>query len=122
MINDHAIAYALLQLKERFPGLCLDGLCPDRVSPTITSMAEIVADGLHHADQVPACVEWLSNRKPRQTFNHDSDTYVIKHTIEAALEGRWVSHTSLLIAAQLLDLEMVSNPYRQWAGSLKLRA
>ena len=119
IITDMRVITAVLALRKKFPGLTIDGLQLVPGDKAQDDIACVMEDALHHIKHIPLCICWLHGRTTRNTFNTNEDTYGYKHMIEA-LECDWVSHMSLLIAAQLEGMEMKQNPNRMWAALLKI--
>lgn len=101
------------------PLLNVDGLEPSDGGTQPTPLEVLVHEAERFPDQVEACMSWLAVCQRVRPYRATHDTYRYKHEVEATV-GRWVSHTSFLVAVQLSGLRMEPNPDRPWAGLLPL--
>ena len=115
------IEKAVNELLEKFPFLTVDGLQPDRYERTRKPVQSILIDAVHNREQIDHCLAWLKQCSHTKGFNRQHDTYRFKHEVERHI-GEWVSHSSMLIAAQIAKLEMRHANDRPWAAELKLGA
>jgi len=120
-VNPFIIEKAVNELLEKFPFLTVDGLQPDRYERTRKPVQSILIDAVHNREQIDHCLAWLELCSRTRGFNRQHDTYRFKHEVERHV-GEWVSHSSMLIAAQIAKLEMRHANERPWAAELKLGA
>ena len=111
------VAAAVGRLKAKYPLMAVDKLQADEPQ----TVDEIVVDVFCNLSQVEECALWLAQCHPVARFNRRQDTYSYKHEVERHA-GHWLSHTSLLVAIELAELDMIQDPTRPWAGLLKLGA
>ncbi len=117
-VTPETITQAVKELKEAHRFLCVDGL--DWTVGEIGgdhTVEEVIAEALKHPEQIEVSIKYLSmcsRTKGRRVW---PDTYCLKHEVES-FPGRWVSHTSFLVACQLDGWSIVSSPERSWAGRL----
>ena len=112
------IRKAVEELHRAHPLLSVDGLRPQHGTDP-TPLSAVIVDAENFPDQIEACMSWLAVCQRVKPYRTSHDTYRYKHEVEATI-GRWVSHTSFLVAVQLSGLRMEPNPDRPWAGLLPL--
>lgn len=117
MIPIKHIRAAVSSLKAKYPLMAVDKLQADEPQ----TVDDITVDVFCNLSQVEECALWLAQCRRVAQFNRRQDNYSYKHEVER-YAGHWVSHTSLLVAIELAELDMTQDPSRPWAGLLKLGA
>ena len=114
------ISGAVAALHKRFPDLTGHGLChPTDVCTGEWTTADLIAEAERFPDQVKTCVKWLKKCLVLDGYRAEQDTYTYKHEVETWAD-EWIAHLSMLVAVQIVGLDMEVNPAREWAGLLKL--
>ena len=117
MMEVSKVLAAVESLKNKYPAMAVDKLEASKPQ----TVDEIAVDVFRNLAQVEECAAWLAACPQVKQFNRRYDTYSYKHEVERHV-GHWVSHTSLLVAVELSDIDMEQDPTRTWAGLLKLGA
>lgn len=114
------IAAAVDRLAAQFPHLVVDGLCRDyNTKNPAAGRDAVLADVIRWPEMVQQCVDWLEQCSKTKGFNRRTDTYGFKHEVEQHV-GNWVSHTALLVASQVLEMDLEHSKDRPWAGALRI--
>lgn len=113
------IKRAVTELRGEHSGFSVDGLTPLAFATEVPPIEAVIAEAERFPDQIEACMFWLATCQRVKPYRTTHDTYQYKHEVEAVI-GRWVSHTSFLVAVQLSGLRMIPNPDRPYAGLLQL--